>query len=469
MNLRKKIFKLHQVVRQNNMLRKVYFKIFPQQVRKKIYSFIASNDFNPKYQKVNSFYKTKKTLEIKSLLEKEINKTKHKKNIYIRMISFLFPQTLLEEQALSLKQHFYRTIYYDITFFHSAPKITGIQRVVKLILENSNKFLPDNFEICLVSYNTETNLFHGIEQDSSNNWKIKEAIKFLPGDIFLGVDLNYYLRFVIPFLRKNEVEVFVVLYDLVFIHFPQYVGNSEGVKNFTEWLESITINSTGIIAISDSVKDEFLSWTKENGLLPPPMVTSFPLGCDPLPFNNFGEEDRVETQIDFSIPTFISVSTIEPRKGYKLLISSFNKLIQSGFKANLIIVGRIGWKCEDIIPLLNSPFIYWFKNASDQELRFLYKQSNYFIFASEYEGYGLPIVEASLFKLPLILRNTPISKEIAKNNAHYFKDGEELLNLMIGLISKRIMPIENNVEVFCWEASAEILFHKILNYLAIQK
>lgn len=49
----------------------------------------------------------------------------------------------------------------------------------------------------------------------------------------------------------------------------------------------------------------------------------------------------------------------------------------------------------------------------------LYARSRALIFASQ-EGFGLPLIEAAQKKLPVIIRDIPVFKEIAQEHAWYF-------------------------------------------------
>jgi glycosyltransferase involved in cell wall biosynthesis len=97
------------------------------------------------------------------------------------------------------------------------------------------------------------------------------------------------------------------------------------------------------------------------------------------------------------------VSTIEPRKGHRLMYEVWLRLLaegvpqRTGFK--LVFVGRPGWMVDELMANLSSdtrlagtlrvlPF------ASDDELAALYDAAAFCVYPSVYEGYGLPVVEA---------------------------------------------------------------------------
>ena len=47
--------------------------------------------------------------------------------------------------------------------------------------------------------------------------------------------------------------------------------------------------------------------------------------------------------------SFLMVGTLEPRKGHMLVIEAFESLWREGFNDKLIILGRVGWKSEDLV------------------------------------------------------------------------------------------------------------------------
>lgn len=99
----------------------------------------------------------------------------------------------------------------------------------------------------------------------------------------------------------------------------------------------------------------------------------------------------------------------------------------------------------------------------DEELAYLYSKAYAFIFASYYEGFGIPILEAWSCKTPLIISDNACFKEIAKDAAIYFDPYSEasiqeavstLLNneeLRQSLISKGNERLKN----FSWEKTAK--------------
>ena len=131
------------------------------------------------------------------------------------------------------------------------------------------------------------------------------------------------------------------------------------------------------------------------------------------------------------------VGTIEPRKGHLHAIAAFDQLWADGVEANLVIIGKEGWKGlpeseRRTIPatmrrLREHPQLgrrlFWLDGADDAMLTQAYRASACLLYPSEGEGFGLPLIEAASHGLPLIVRDLPVFREVAGEYASYF-DGD---------------------------------------------
>lgn len=101
-------------------------------------------------------------------------------------------------------------------------------------------------------------------------------------------------------------------------------------------------------------------------------------------------------------------------------------------------------------------------NLSDYIVHFLYKNCKTIIYPSQYEGFGLPVLSAVLYKKPIILFNSPTNKEVTyqyKDKAPFlfFDHFSEIDSLIIeakqnSLIYKSVQSIKLERK---WEVVAE--------------
>jgi hypothetical protein len=88
----------------------------------------------------------------------------------------------------------------------------------------------------------------------------------------------------------------------------------------------------------------------------------------------------------------------------------------NNIKCKLFIVGRLS--DEQRKYLMDNNFIFDnFVNASEKKVLEIYKNSDLLLFATLYEGFGLPIIESQTLGIPVITSNLEPMKSIAKNSA----------------------------------------------------
>ena len=90
------------------------------------------------------------------------------------------------------------------------------------------------------------------------------------------------------------------------------------------------------------------------------------------------------------------VGTLEPRKNHSGLLDAFDRL---GTDSTLVVVGRQGWKADDIAQRIRGHEAFgealrWPSEVNDATLDALYDLADVVVVPSHAEGYGLPVVEA---------------------------------------------------------------------------
>ncbi len=233
--------------------------------------------------------------------------------------------------------------------------------------------------------------------------------------------------------RARGVQVSFLIHDLLPVLRPEFFpANADQVHG--AWLDCIAQNADRLICISQSVADEMRAWiqTREQHT-----------NCPTLHVIHHGTDFNTATAIPDAVDrlpeigsgtSFLMVGTIEPRKGHLQALDAFEQLWKAGSEDRLIIVGKEGWVPlahhdrrtipEIVRRLTNHPELgkrlLWLQDASDTELEQLYQRCTCLIFASEGEGFGLPLIEASHYELPIIARDLPVFREVAREHAYYF-------------------------------------------------
>jgi alpha-1,3-rhamnosyl/mannosyltransferase len=108
---------------------------------------------------------------------------------------------------------------------------------------------------------------------------------------------------------------------------------------------------------------------------------------------------------------------VEPRKNLVTLLDAYARL-KKQLEAScppLVIVGRKGWNCDDILGYMSEleGAVRFLGHVSDEELIALYQMAICLVFPSLYEGFGLPVLEAMAAGCPVIASMTSSLPEVA--------------------------------------------------------
>jgi glycosyltransferase involved in cell wall biosynthesis len=126
--------------------------------------------------------------------------------------------------------------------------------------------------------------------------------------------------------------------------------------------------------------------------------------------------------VDIFKPYFLFVGTLEPRKNLERLLNAF-ALVPQFFrdKFSLVIAGGAGWGGVNLEKLVAKnglqDSVKLLGYVSDQQLAWLYSHAQFLAMPSLYEGFGLPLVEAMQFSLPILTSNIGSMAEIVGNAA----------------------------------------------------
>jgi glycosyltransferase involved in cell wall biosynthesis len=117
------------------------------------------------------------------------------------------------------------------------------------------------------------------------------------------------------------------------------------------------------------------------------------------------------------------VSTLEPRKNVSGILSAFRLMVEWGYTGHLVLVGRWGWRTEEIrAQLETSPVrhrISHLEDVSPQELPVLYRRADALLFPSWLEGFGLPLLEGMACGVPVVTSGLSAMPEVAGSAAVY--------------------------------------------------
>ena len=372
-----------------------------------------------------------------------------------------------------------KQLFVDISELAQQDVKTGVQRVTRSILKELLLTPPKGYVVEPV-YAMPGNHGYRYARRFTGNFRgavcnqDDELIDYHPGDIFLGLDLNHHVVTAqtgyLALMREQGVQVYFVVYDLLPVLRPDAFLLGAGIGHKL-WLDAI-MGFDGALCISRSVADELAEWQRVHGpkRLRPFKIGWFHLGADienSVPTRGLPVGAKQVLQEFACRPTFLTVGTIEPRKGQQQVVDGFEVLWEQGVDVNLVIVGKQGWMVDSLVERIRSHIelnkrLFWLEGISDEYLDKVYAASACLIAASAGEGFGLPLIEAAQHKLPIIARDIPVFREVAGVHAFYFSGQEpiQLANAIkewMALDTAGAAPKSRDMPWLTWHESAQRL------------
>lgn len=324
-----------------------------------------------------------------------------------------------------------RHLFVDVSELVQRDIGSGIQRVTRNLARFLLSSQQDGLRVELVAA-TETTGYRCVRKFASSLLGLDVEVPDVdfdpaPGDLFLGLDLQPFVvqahRQTFRDLRLNGVHVAFVVYDLLPIQAPEYFLPG-AFEAHSAWLD-VVAEADALLSISRSVRNDLEVWLahRHQGASMPELGW-FHLGAELDGINPSIRRPQSATH-----HRFLMVGTLEPRKRHAQVLDAFELLWEQGVEVELHIVGRRGWLVDQLIERLSQhprsgQQLVWLEDASDEELAAGYASSSALISASGGEGFGLPLIEAARYGLPIIARDLPVFREILGENAFYFSGNE---------------------------------------------
>lgn len=253
-----------------------------------------------------------------------------------------------------------------------------------------------------------------------------------PQDLLVlgGSAWNQPARTAVELAKQRGMLVGAIVYDLIPVDHPEFFS-PRAAAAFGEWIDEVMRVVDFSLAISRATRDRLWQFAiQRHPQRPwnPSQFASFVLGSkiDTRPVGGrFRHDLRQAFEGENAAPTYLTVATIEPRKNHEFLLDAFEQVWAVHPNVRLCIVGRIGWLCDGFLRRVRSHprygrSLFMFNDLSDGELDYCYGHAKAFLFASKAEGFGLPIVEALSYGLPVLVSDIPIHREVGNEFCAYF-------------------------------------------------
>jgi glycosyltransferase involved in cell wall biosynthesis len=273
-------------------------------------------------------------------------------------------------------------------------------------------------------------------------------VQFRSGDVLVLLDPAWSVNLSRELKRAKAegADIWIVVNDLIPILYPDLAPEGTPIL-MDRWLRWVVPLAKGALGISRSVATDLRAHLRVMGIGDRLRVDHFYLGAGlGTTGSSIGDVAGVAEMFDGRGRVYLMVGTIEPRKNHAMAIDTFDRLWASGSTAKLVIFGRLGWRSGDVARRMRGHpefgrRLLWLEAGTDAELDFAYRHAAALLFPSRCEGFGLPLVEAMIYGLPVLASDIAVFREIGGDYPRFFDlDAGGALDREIGQLEREPGP-----------------------------
>lgn len=276
-----------------------------------------------------------------------------------------------------------------------------------------------------------------------------------------------------PIPEKRTFKGILTIHDLIPLRFPDMFTDSRVNNFFNKDIRKCVQSIDHIIVDSDSTKKDVIDFysVDENKISVVYLASS-------LPQVSHYNTSLIYEKFKLHNPYILSVCTLEPRKNLIRVLKAF-EIIQDryGQELRLVLVGGLGWKYKELLKEIEH---HKYKNnilltgyVSDEELAYLYSKAFMMVYPSLYEGFGLPVLEAMAYGVPVVTSNISSLPEVGGDAVIYCEpyQVESIAHAMEMIIANPSLKKElsengkKRSKLFSWEKAAAQTREIFLSYI----
>ena len=268
----------------------------------------------------------------------------------------------------------------------------------------------------------------------------------------------------LPLGLSAKVASVITIHDVVWKFAPETMRKSTRILE-TLFMQRSIRHADRVIADSQSTQNDiqrFFGTSRQK-------IATIPLAPRLRQYDIASEKDAPlgKRKQDY----ILFVGTLEPRKNLAKLIESYLSLSKSLRQSfDLVVVGAQGWGKTPYYKTLKnhsgSETVHFIGYASDSILVDLYRGAVCLVLPSLYEGFGLPIVEAQSFGVPVITSNISSMPEVVgdggllvdPNSVESIKNALEHLLIDTGLRDALSQKAKINSQKFSWKKTVNATY-----------
>jgi glycosyltransferase involved in cell wall biosynthesis len=229
-------------------------------------------------------------------------------------------------------------------------------------------------------------------------WRSRFVVNRLLKD---KIDLYHGLSHEIPVsIQNTSIKTVVTIHDLIFLRYPQYYKPADR-KIYEMKFRNACKNADKIIAISEQTKRDIIHYFGTDEAKIEVVYQS----CDPSFAQQYTTDHLNTIRSTYHLPEkfLLNVGTIEDRKNLMLIVKALSEIPET---VKLVVIGKetpYTLKVKKYLAehqLENR--VLFLKDIPFSDLPAIYQLAKIFIYPSEFEGFGIPVLEALNAGVPVI-------------------------------------------------------------------
>lgn len=233
------------------------------------------------------------------------------------------------------------------------------------------------------------------------------------------IDLLHCVNYSLPFMISSHVKKVITVHDLIWLRFPDYFPKDTVYAAKKRFQHACNL-ADAIISVSENTKKDVL----EAFHCEEEKVTVIYLGVDNERFSRAKKESALVQRVQekYKLPErfILWVGGYRRHKNVEFLCKAFAVAKKQGGLPHKLVLCGPGLSAERAIKTIlekHKSDIMVIGPVGDDELPVLYSMADVFVFPSLYEGFGLPVLEATASGVPVITSNISSLPEVAGDAA----------------------------------------------------
>jgi len=356
---------------------------------------------------------------------------------------------------------------------------TGLGNYSRFIVDSLAKYYPENhYYLFTPSVKFQKNTEPFFDKDNIHIVQPKGLFRFsilksIWRSYFISKEeevkqLNIYhgLSHELPANLPKHVKKILTIHDLICLRYPQFF-NPIDVWIYRKKLKTACEQADKIIAISEETQKDILHFFQIDSA----KIHVIYQGCNEVYFLKKTDEEKKRIQVKYRLPDdfILNVGSIEERKNVGLLVEALSSIDQA-HRPHLVLIGKRTPYTQKVEQLIKkhqlADFVHILPYISFEDLPCIYQQAKLFAYSSLIEGFGIPILEAMVSEIPVLVPNGSCFKEVVGPEGRFFEQGNahDLANQIKMLLSSdnsQLISYQNTYLKRFFEDSIQQLYQEV--------